>query len=130
MEPDGENMAIVLKSRGGTEGSPKETNPDYAKALRSLLARLAARNATLLRVTVDSSATRHLAEAERTLPLEGGYPINLGSRDPESLRLEIQRVQRTIGQVPGAKGGNNNKRIRLLVSVTGASVDTIAGEIG
>src|SRR5262245_62478454 len=39
---DNDEWVIHLESRGGRNGSTEERNPDYAKALRLILARLAA----------------------------------------------------------------------------------------
>lgn len=46
------------------------------------------------------------------------YPIKLSAcQSIETLRKEIQRAQMTIGQKPGASGGNGTKRIGIYVKV-------------
>jgi hypothetical protein len=62
-EPNGRDFAVVLESRGGGEaGSSPPRNPDYDKALSTLLRRLASLDAVLVDALVDSTlcANRHI----------------------------------------------------------------------
>ena len=108
---------IVLRSRSGGRNSPNRRNPDYFEALEEILRRLAAADATILNIEVDSTVTRSLPEADRRLDLV--FPIELAkSGDLAQLRKRITSAQRTIGRAPGVKssGGNNHKQIRMTVS--------------
>ena len=69
--------------------------------------------------SVDSRVSRELPNhADRRLILRNGrdYPIALRSvADLDELRLAIGAAQEHVAQRPGAKGGNRNKRIRLIL---------------
>jgi hypothetical protein len=117
---DSDLFAVYLESRGGARGGVNERNPDYERALRLILRRLAASGADLVDATVESTVTRTLDHAAKVINPGTTFPVDLGSVDAEALRLALQRSQRTIGQLPTATGsGNNTKRIRLLVRVPG-----------
>jgi hypothetical protein len=110
-EVDRSVIDIVLHSRSG---SNPRLNPDYFSALETLLARLQRHGAVIEDVLVDSKVALKLPIEERRLQL--AYPIDLSAHsDVQSLRIEICAAQRTVAQRPGAKGGNNHKRIRLRV---------------
>jgi hypothetical protein len=123
---EAENLAVYLEGRGGRRGAPNYRNPDYAQALWYILSRLASLDANFLDGTVESTETVALPHGDKVLRLDEAYPIALAGQDPEHLRLQIQRAQRPIGRKPGAgSGGNNTKRIRLLVGVNGLSADQL-----
>lgn len=123
-EADG--LAVFLESRGGSRGAPNYRNPDYAEGLWYILSRLASADARLLDATVESTETVNLPHDSRVLALSSPYPLDLAAQDPEVLRLEIQRAQRVIGRAPGAgPGGNNTKRIRLLVERGNRAADDL-----
>ena len=108
---------IVLLSRARSRPSPNSLNPDYNEALEEILRRLAAADATILNIEVDSTVTRSLPEADRRLDLV--FPIELAkSGDLAQLRKRITSAQGTIGRAPGAKssGGNKTRRIRMTVA--------------
>jgi len=69
-------------------------------------------NAQIFRIEVESTATSHLSSTDRVLDLP--FPILLNSAtDTVSLRQKISAAQRPIGQKPGIRGGNGNRRIRI-----------------
>jgi hypothetical protein len=110
-EVDRSVIDIVLHSRSG---SNPRLNPDYFSALETLLERLQRHGAVIEDVLVDSKVALKLPIDERRLQL--AYPIDLsGQTDLPALRKRICSAQRTVAQKPGAKGGNNHKRIRLRV---------------
>jgi len=114
VEPFEGVTSVVLDSAGGKAAR------DYPVALRLLLARLAAVDACVLDAFVDSRHTRALGlqrDAVR-LDLRGNRPLPLrlaAETDVDDLRRAFGAAQEPIGQPDGAKGGNRNKRIRLLV---------------
>lgn len=114
--PEEGDIAIYLESRSGALRSPQRRNPDYNEALWYILARLAASEGVLLDATVESSETRGFSLEQKRLAIGHAYPVPIAAHDPGELRLQLTRAQRTIGRLPGAgPGGNNTKRIRLLV---------------
>lgn len=109
-------FAVYLESRSGALDSPQRRNPDYNLALWYLLSRLAASNAVLLNATVESKETRDLPLSDRGIEIGSPYPVSLERSDPSDLRLQLTRGQRTVGRSAFAgHGGNNTKRIKLLV---------------
>jgi Domain of unknown function (DUF3883) len=117
---EGGRFAVYLESRSGALRSPTRRNPDYNEALRYILARLGASEFLLLDATVESTETQALDPREKRLAIGTPYPVRLATEDPEELRLRLTRAQRTIGRPAGSGvGGNNTKRIRLLVAADG-----------
>jgi hypothetical protein len=114
VEEDGESLSVILESAGA-----KDYNRQYDEGLRLLLRRLSEWSTTILRVAVDSSKAREklAVEEQRVLP-SFREPMRMPPfNNLEPLRLAMQREQQSIGQKPGAKGGNRQKRIRIRVSI-------------
>ncbi|MDF0695626.1 hypothetical protein PYR71_03690 [Rhizobium sp. MC63] len=114
-----EDYAITVHSRGGAFGKPNLRNPDYRRALRTILERLVAGNATLSGVWLDSTVAQNWPELDRQLldAAEFTLPVD------ELVTLIGQRGA-AMGRPIGTKGhGNSTKRVRIGVS--GAS----AGEL-
>ena len=110
------DFAIVSNSAGGPAAK------EYTRQLQLILARLTAAAMTILRIEVDSSETTGLSLAQRILNLE--FPIDMASVvDHSALRLQISKAQKPIGQLPGASGGNGNKRIQIHVRSSEVSKD-------
>jgi hypothetical protein len=104
------NFSILSNSAGG------QATRDYATQLEIILGCLRQIRASVARIELESANTSHLGIDERTLEFE--YPIILDTVvDISGLRKEISGAQKTIGQNPGDKGGNGNRRIRLHVSI-------------
>jgi hypothetical protein len=115
VETDGQVLALILESWGGGEaGSSPPRNPDYNRALTTLLRRLARLDAVLVDALVDSRQTRArgLPEADRRIIDE---PTRLGQeQDLEALRRRMGAAQAKVGHSPErSAGGNRAKRIRL-----------------
>lgn len=118
-ELDRSVIDVVLHSRSG--GDPP-LNPDYFSALELLLERLQRHGAVIEDILVDSTVALKLPIEQRRLRL--AYPVDLsGHTDLPALRKEICSAQRTVAQKPGAKGGNNHKRIRVRVRLPPGSDD-------
>lgn len=113
-ESDVADFSIVSNSAGGV------TAKDYAKQLQIILEGLTAAELDLVRAEVDSSETSGLPIEQRILDIE--YPVVMANvEDHLSLRRRLGAAQEPIGQSPGARGGNRNKRIRMHIRSHGVS---------
>ena len=113
-------LEIILESRSGAKTSSRLRNSDYIPALELLLTRLAAASAVLIEASVESRPARELAEDQRRLRLE--WPLTLRpGMDVRQLRLRIGHAQRDVASDPSKQMGTGNaqKRLRLLVDLTG-----------
>ncbi|MEU4806628.1 hypothetical protein [Actinosynnema sp. NPDC023587] len=102
IEPDGDHLALVMKSAGGrASGAAEPRNHQYNRALELLLGRLRDRGAVVVGGVVDSGRARALPEAERTI-LES--PVELAQiSDIEQFRRQLGRAQRAgSGAAPTA----------------------------
>jgi hypothetical protein len=127
---EGVGTAIYLESRSGALRSPGRRNPDYNTALLYILSRLCAEGFDLVDATVESSETQTLDPEVKRLSIGIAYPVDLARQDPSELRLRITRAQRVIGRPPDAgPGGNNTKRIRLLVRSHGGPDPDAVGQL-
>ena len=106
-------VLIILESRGGTGVNAR--NPDYAKQLSRILRILKKNSCTITRVDLMSQVAINTLKDPK---LKLGYPIMLVKRSSiEALRKEIQSAQKSVGQRPGAMGGNATKRIGIFVKI-------------
>lgn len=114
VEPYEGATSLVLEAAWGRPAR------DYPRALRLLLGRLQDTGAVITDAIVDSRVSRELPDDDdRRLILRNGrdYPIILRSvADLDELRLAIGAAQEHVAQKPGARGGNRNKRIRLMLA--------------
>jgi hypothetical protein len=123
--PEDDSFALIIESRGGALTSPAPRNPDYHKAMRLLLERLATAGASLQDATVESKEVAALPHLEKALDLGKPYPIAIAGEDGEDLRLRIGRAQGRIGRLAGAPRGRNSvKRTRLRVQMPGSEWTT------
>ena len=107
------DVLIILESRGGSSHNAR--NPDYSKQLSRILRMLKKTSCTITRVDLMSTVAQNTLKDPK---LSLSYPIKLSTcQSIETLRKEIQRAQMTIGQKPGASGGNGTKRIGIYVKV-------------
>ena len=106
-------VLIILESRGGTGVNAR--NPDYAKQLSRVLHILKKNSCTISRIDLMSQvAIKTLKDPKLKLD----YPIVLAKRSSiEVLRKEIQSAQISVGQRPGALGGNSTKCIGIFVKI-------------
>lgn len=108
------DFSIVSNSAGGVVAK------DYAKQLQMILEGLTAAEMDLVRAEVDSSETSGLPIEQRTLDIN--YPVVMTKvEDHLSLRRRLGAAQEPIGQSPGARGGNRNKRIRMHIRSSGVT---------
>ena len=107
------DLLIILESRGGA--GMKARNPDYAKQLSRILRILKKNSCIITRVDLMSQVAINTLKDPK---LKLDYPIVLVKHSSiEVLRKEIQYAQKSIGQRPGAKGGNGTKRIGIFIKV-------------
>ncbi len=99
---------IILHSRSGAKGEHNARNTDYGPALRLMLERLEAASLPIEGVWLDSSIVQHLPLDQRCL-MEGAE-MQSGSA---AIFSTLSSRMREYGRAPGAKGGNNNKRILI-----------------
>ncbi len=107
------DVLIVLESRGGASHNAR--NPDYSKQLSRILRLLKKTSCTITRVDLMSTVAQNTLKDPK---LNLSYPIKMSNcQSVETLRKEIQRAQMTVGQKPGASGGNGTKRIGIYIKV-------------
>ena len=112
LDSDIADFSIISNSAGGVVAK------EYAKQLQLILEGLSAAEMVLVRAEVDSSETSDLAVEQRILNI--GYPVAMADvEDHLGMRRKISAAQKPIGQNPGDRGGNGNKRIRLHVRSSG-----------
>ncbi len=107
------DVLIILESRGGAGMNAR--NPDYVKQLSRILRILKKNSCIITRVDLMSQVAINTLKDPK---LKLDYPIVLVKRSSiEVLRKEIQSAQKSVGQRPGAMGGNSTKRIGIFVKV-------------
>lgn len=116
LELVGEQLTLVMKSRGGTRGTSQALNTQYKAGLVMLLHRLSKHGARLLDALVDSQNMRKRPPEERRIPLDGAaYPLAITDADDLASRLGSGMAS---VRPPDAKGaGNPTKRIRLFLDL-------------
>lgn len=102
---------IIFHSRGGKRGSDAERNSDYREGLTILLRRVHKAGFGIARVEVDSTTARALPPEVRTLAVD---VTDLSA--PELVARAIGLAAKKVGQKPGAKGGNDTKRLRIVLA--------------
>jgi hypothetical protein len=118
VEPSSDGHAVVLESRGPAR------NTEYTEGLRTLLERLAALDAVLVDAFLDTRDTQRqgLTQEARRLRLPGGasFPYLLAGADADAVVASLKASQPNIGQPPTATGGNDTRRMVMLVRSAGA----------
>jgi hypothetical protein len=113
---------LIFAAQGGASGTRRAQNPDYIRALETLLERLKDLDAVLRDAIVDSAQTQHLSLDARRIPITGGYPLDLATvSDPAALRREMRRHVSQIGRKPSSTrrdGGNGNRKLRLSLGIS------------
>lgn len=132
LEQTGGAISILFFSRGGTKGTPTESNSDYHQGLELLLRRMARLGLSLFDAHIDTQqVTDTHSLDQRRLQVEGRpYPIALASEsDFEGLRRLLASATAKAGRTPGAKGaGNSTKQIRLtLGQLSEPSSESLSG---
>jgi hypothetical protein len=116
LEREGFHIVIILKSGSGAirgDGTPH--NSQYNQGVERIISVLSELQEPIEKIILDTRKTRalNLTEGERTLSLQ--YPLSPWKHDSRDLRLEMGRLAQNIGQEPGAKGGNNQKQLRVYI---------------
>jgi len=116
LEREGNQIVVVLKSGSGAtrkDGTPH--NSQYNQGVERLIAVLSELKEPIERVVLDTNVTRGLGltENERTLSMD--YPILPWKHKPRDLRLDMGGIAQKIGQESGARGGNNQKQLRVYI---------------
>ncbi|MEE3205780.1 MAG: hypothetical protein VX243_04345 [Actinomycetota bacterium] len=112
---------IRLHSRGGTEGTPDERNPDYAIGLQQLLRKLSLHETSIVDITVDTETMMKKAQdpVERRLDLAFPIPLHHETNFGDLVH-RIGNAQRVVGsKATTSAGGNRTRRICLTVDVHG-----------
>ena len=103
-----QDRRLILRSRGGTKGTPTARNTQYGTALRLLLGRIRQSALTLTGVWVDSNRVQHLSLQDRRIlsPEENDIA-------PAELFTLLSRRMVVVGRDPEARRGNPNKKLRF-----------------
>lgn len=118
VEPDGNDLALVLHSSGGqVKGSAHARNHQYPEGLGLVLDRLRERGAVVVDGHVVSTTARRLPLEQRSIV---PAPVVLAQVQVSELRADLMRRQKGIGENPD---GNQRRRIRLRLSVPGYAAD-------
>lgn len=111
---DGTRFVVTVEARGGERGNVDRRNTQYDAGFDLCLERLRALRGRLIDAEIDSRAVRDLPAAQRSIMPGSGAPIDLAAVvDIPALRRTLTSRARKVGQAPGAKGGNAQKRVAL-----------------
>jgi hypothetical protein len=111
-------LDITVESGGGLTAGGRRRNPDYRQLLEELLRRSAAIDAVIHDVFVASRTTAALPLSDRRIQVpDRPFPIALGSHeDFDRLRKDLTGPQANIGSARQEGGGNERKRITMVIS--------------
>jgi hypothetical protein len=110
---------VLIESSGGASPSQDRSrrNPEYNKLLGCLFQRLATLRVAITGIVLDSKRVTDLPITDRMVQANSQYPVDLSNVNIESFRISVGRAVATMHQSPNAtKGGNAQKRIRILLS--------------
>jgi hypothetical protein len=112
---EGMELHVVLAARGGSGSDAR--NREYRIGMLLALQRIGAIGGEIVDAYVDSAPVRMLpVEARRLRLRRHRYPLRPDtSADLETMVSELMRAQVTVGRTSGVRGGNNTKRVRLVV---------------
>ncbi len=114
-----DSTSIVFHSRGEAAGAARPRNTQYREGLTLLLRRLSEAQLDIERIELDSADAeiKRLSVAERTAVIPGHpFPWRMrDTQDHEALSRAIGNATKKIGQKPGVKGGNDTRRIRIVL---------------
>jgi len=116
LEREGPEIVIVLKSgSSAVRGDGTPHNSQYNKGVERLFSVLSEMEEPINKVVLDTRVTRrlNLTLAERTLSID--YPILCWDHEPSVLRKKLGGLAQNIGQESGARGGNNQKQLRVYI---------------
>jgi superfamily II DNA or RNA helicase/diadenosine tetraphosphate (Ap4A) HIT family hydrolase len=114
-----DSTSIVFHSRGEAAGAARPRNTQYREGLTLLLRRLSEAQLDIEWIELDSADAeiKRLSVAERTAVIPGHpFPWRMRDKqDHEVLSRAIGNATKKIGQKPGVKGGNDTRRIRIVL---------------
>ncbi len=120
VEPHLDRTSIVFHSRGEAAGSAQARNTQYREGLTLVLCRLSAAQLDIERIEVDTddAGIKRLSPSERTAVMPGlPFPWRMrDQQDHASLARAIGSATKKVGQKPGTKGGNDTRRIRIILT--------------
>lgn len=118
VETGGGRLDITVESGGGLAPGGRRRNPDYRQLLEELLRRLAVIDAVIHDVYVASRTTAALPLSNRRIRVpDRHFPIALESgEDFDRLRKDLTGPQANIGSARREGGGNERKRITMVIS--------------
>ena len=120
-------FGLVLESRSGSKTGPRSRNPDYLPALDLILERLRNASAQIVSIEVVSRIAMSMPEPNRILPMK--FPIVLSPlTNTSALRINITEMQRQTARTSRAadsSGGNNTKRIQIMISLSKGKVANV-----
>lgn len=108
---------VVLESAGGKKSSASARNVEYVDGLNLILSRLGSIGAQLVMAYLDTSTTKYLPIAERTLDAGAPLPLDLSRTSPEAVRAALIASMKSTARGESARsgGGNPRRRIRLVL---------------
>ena len=109
-------IVIILKSGSSVkraDGTPH--NNEYNAGFERLIEVLSKARVQIEKVILDTRKTRKMGISEEERVLKYPYPILPWSHQPKKLRLDLAGFAQKIGQEDGAKGGNNQKQLRVYI---------------
>jgi len=111
-------LEITIESGGGLTAAGRRRNPDYRQLLEELLRRLAEIDSVIHDVYVASRTTASLPLSDRRIWVpDRPFPIALDSgEDFDRLRKDLTGPQANIGSARREGGGNERKRITMVIS--------------
>jgi len=115
IEREGLETVIILKSGGGVWSDGTRRNSQYNQGVERLFSVLSEMKEPINKVVLDTRVTRQLKLSieERTLAIE--YPLTCWNHEPSEIRKKLGNLAQSIGQEPGARGGNNQKQLRVYI---------------
>jgi putative restriction endonuclease len=125
----GHDWDVVIESRGGTLGTPSETNADYSAGFALLMSRLAALDAVVTDALLDSKKMRDaaVADSDRRLQAERfPFPIHLHPSVADDVTKALRRAQPNIGSDRRSGAGNSTRRVRLAIGLPRLPANTVS----
>ncbi len=111
-------MEITVESGGGLTAGGRRRNPDYRQLLEELLRRCAVIDAVIHDVFVASRTTAALPLSDRRIRVpDRPFPMAMSRHeDFDRLRKDLTGPQANIGSARREGGGNERKRITMVIS--------------
>ncbi|MGV0937677.1 hypothetical protein [Empedobacter falsenii] len=102
---------IVLESRGGSKNSDNYRNPDYKLLRQYILNILQQTNETEVEIYIASRNSTYKNLSERLICINNTTKFDFNKIDIEEFKKKLNEAVSLKGQKPGAKGGNDTKKL-------------------